>query len=193
VPRPSRPRVHGTGGLSVTHDEGAVVLLPMADTEDSFRRLAAWFTDPAVRRFYRAPTHVDEVRAKYWPRTQAGARIRALTIFLDATPVGYAQYYRLRESEILHYGLDGAHTWGGFDLLIGVPSLWGRGIGRQAVQHLLSLLQQLPVAGVAIDTDVDNVRARRLYGRFGFHPGRRLPGEEDGHDHLVLWRWLGSG
>ncbi len=175
--------------------EGIVVLVPMADIEDNFRRLAAWLANPAVRRFYREPIDIDEVRTKYRPRTQPGADVRALIIRLGTEPVGYAQYYRLQPGEIRRYGLDTVpvRTWGGFDLLVGRPSLWGRGIGQQAVHQLLSILRDLPVDAVAIDTDVDNVRARRLYSHFGFQTGRRLPREEDGHDHLVLWRVLKRG
>jgi RimJ/RimL family protein N-acetyltransferase len=61
------------------------------------------------------------------------------------------------------------------DQFIGVPDIWGQGIGTQLVFTVSRhLLQNKQAQRVVVDPRVDNPRAIHVYEKCGFHTVRRL-------------------
>ena len=166
--------------------EPSIVLRRLGDQERDWEWLAKWFSSPHVREFYREDSDVRQVRAKYGPRTQTNSRVRPLMILHDGTPVGYAQFYPLTEEDVRAYQLPDTMRWGGFDLLIGDKTLWGRGIGQAVIQQLLREIAALGLSHVAIDTACRNLRAIGLYQKLGFEMGRVLKGWEHNQNHVLM-------
>lgn len=147
-----------------------VTLVPLQNRPESFDLMARWLSHPAVREFYQEPADAQQLQAKFGPRCEPTARVRPCLILEEKTrrPVGYAQYYPLLREEVTRLALDPNGTWGGFDLFIGEPDLWGRGYGHEAGRLLLDRLLTLGATHVLIDCAPDNVRAQHLYAKLGF-------------------------
>lgn len=114
------------------------------------------------------------------------SRVSPHLIEWKGTAVGYAQYYLLNEPERHAYGLTDGDTWGGFDLFVGDVDVWGHGIGARVCEILHQELGRLSARKIAIDTDVDNLRALGLYHKVGLVSERILPQWERGRDHVLL-------
>ncbi|MDA8206520.1 MAG: GNAT family N-acetyltransferase [Thermaerobacter sp.] len=182
-PSVSIPQARADGGHSI-------VLRRLGNEEQDWERLAAWFASPHVREFYREDFDIRQVRAKFGPRTQASSRVRPRMILHDATPVGYAQFYPLTDEDVRAYQLPNTMRWGGFDLIIGDKTLWGRGIGHAVIQQLLGEIAGLGLSHVAIDTACHNLRAIGLYQKMGFEMDRVLKGWEQNQNHVLMTREL---
>lgn len=182
--RPSHPSVNRSQDRAV--GEPSIVLRRLGDQERDWESLAEWFARPHVREFYREDSDIRQVRAKFGPRTQANSRVRPRMILHDGTPVGYAQFYPLTEEDVHAYQLPNTVRWGGFDLLIGDKTLWGRGIGQVVIQQLLREVAALGLSHVAIDTACRNLRAIGLYQKVGFEMERVLTGWGHNQNHVLM-------
>jgi len=162
--------------------------------------LARWLSNPELSRYYTEPGDPAHVRAKYGPRIDRAARatilepgavVPCLALLGDA-PIGYGQYYLHVPGKVAQWQLEARWRWGGFDLFIGEPSLWGCGIGLQLVAALLERLLASGATAAAVDTWVENRRAMRCYQKAGMRPERLLPRQETwqgrSRDHwLMVW------
>ncbi len=83
------------------------------------------------------------------------------------TPFAYAQDYEVHSWPQLH--LAGLPTGArAIDTFIGEPDMLGRGHGARYLRLLAQRLRDEGAPIVAIDPDVDNLRARRAYENAGF-------------------------
>jgi len=77
----------------------------------------------------------------------------------------------LRDTTIVGYAESAVCCSNGhINRIVVEPSCQGQGIGALLLHNMLSVLWQHDVASVTINTQVDNISARRLYQRFGFTP-----------------------
>lgn len=172
---------------------GAVTLRPMRDDLDDYARMAHWMTDERVLAFYGGrdrPRPLDVVMTKYRPRVCGESPVVACFILHDNDPIGYLQYYRLRDqlSDVARsaYGAWVTETSYGFDIFIGEPTVWRQGLGTLAVAALVDyLFHQRDATCVTVDPRVDNPRAIRCYEKAGFRKVKLLPKHEhhEGADH----------
>ena len=178
--------------MNVTDGDLSVRTIP--DEPESWRMLAGWFDDPRVRAHYGGESHhysVDEARAKYRPRATGEEPVHATFVIWQEDPVGYLQYYRVPDPT--DYSLPSDHdvsdTWA-LDLFIGVPELWGIGLGSRAITLVMAHLFEAQGAyEILIDPIVGNERAVRAYEKCGFvHVGRITEHEE--HDGVLHDAWL---
>ena len=157
----------------------------MKDDEADYATMARWLTDPRVLEYYEGrdnPYPIERVRRELSPRLLAEEGVTPCFFVLQGEPVGYTQYYVVREPERLEYELDGdADLTGmyGIDQFIGVPELWGTGIGTRGVSLLLRhLFENLGAREVILDPNVDNPRAIRCYEKCGFRKIKLLRAHE---------------
>ena len=163
--------------------------------------LSRWLENPDVSRYFTESADMDNIAAKYGsriaelrgdPPLRPGLIVPNL-VLREGRPIGYGQYYLLTPGDLASYRLPAGSSWGGFDLFIGEPALWGRGIGTALVTWLLERLQSAGAAAVAIDTWVGNARAIRCYEKAGLRKAWSLPRHETWQgqvrDHVVMvWR-----
>lgn len=118
---------------------------------------------------------------------RSGGRAGFAVLDEQGRVIGNAELYDFRPSPPLQAT---AATLG---VMIGYPSLWGQGYGREAVQALLEwafTVPQPPLQRVRLMTLTHNRRAQRAFLACGFKEVRRTSQEV----HMEIWRsdWLTS-
>jgi aminoglycoside 6'-N-acetyltransferase len=88
-------------------------------------------------------------------------------VCFDARPFAYAQHYDVRSWPQVHFAGLPAGTRA-IDAFIGEPDFIGSGHGSQFLGLLAARLISDGAPLVAIDPDVENLRARRAYSNAGF-------------------------
>jgi acetylornithine deacetylase len=138
------------------------------------------------------PYSIEAVRAEYAPGVLESEGISGCIIEHGAEPVGFIQFYEAGPCAA-EYGFapddDLSHVWA-CDLWIGVPELWGTGVGTAAVHAVVDhLFVSRSARRVLIDPRVANERAVRAYEKVGFRRVRVLPAHE--HHEGADWdNWL---
>ncbi|MCY3783477.1 MAG: GNAT family N-acetyltransferase [Chloroflexi bacterium] len=137
-------------------------------TEGDWTPLLAWNNDPEVL----AWAEGDEIESRTLDEVQ---RIyRAISVnahcFLmeaDGEPIGecWLQCMNLERLAARHPDEDVRRI----DIAIGVPALWGQGLGREAVGLLLDFgFRREGVDVIYACVDAENVRSRRMFESLGF-------------------------
>ena len=155
-----------------------LVLRPL--TEEDWAPLLAWNSDPEVL----AWTEGDEVESRTLDEVQRiyraiSVNAHCFLMELDGTPIGecWLQRMNLRRLLARHPGEDVRRI----DIAIGVPALWGRGFGREAVSLLLEFgFHREAVDVIYACVDAGNMRSRRMFESLGFavEAGRDSAGSE---------------
>lgn len=175
---------------ALASDEG-IVVRAMRDDDADYQLLATWLSDPAVLEWYEGrdkPFDIDRVREKFAPRVLSGDGVRPCIIELDATPIGYLQYYPVEDAS--DYELGSAEDAWAFDLFIGKPALWGTGVGSRALQAMVDfVVANFGPRLLVIDPRVDNPRAIRAYEKVGFTKVKLLAAHES-HEGTMRDCWL---
>ena len=107
---------------------------------------------------------------------------RPFLIALDATPVGYVQYWFIGHHQNAEWIAD--HPWlaelpsdtVGVDLSIGDAEQLSQGIGSAALAAFVAQLRRQGYGNIIIDPDPANARAVKAYTKAGFRPIPRLQG-----------------
>ena len=104
--------------------------------------------------------------------------------------MGYIQYYPLEpDSYRFTDTVPFEHFRGGYgiDLFLGVPALWGRGIGTEAIRQLSAyLLTQKHARLVCADPEETNIRSRCAFEKAGFSPTGRVKNYDDETKYSIL-------
>jgi len=155
-----------------------VTLRPM--TARDLPLLAGWLAQPHVAEWWQGePSDLPAVRANYAGHLDGSERIHMTVILLDDRPVGWLEWYWLRDHLDYAEGLELPPDGLGVDLAVGEPAALGAGVGRAALAHLCAVVvpAEAPTARhVFIDPDPANQRAIRCYTAAGFTPtGDLLP------------------
>ena len=171
-----------------------LALRTLADDEVDYAQMAAWLSDERVLRYYGGEGHRMDaagVRAHYSPHVLGREPVYPNIIERDEQPIGYLQFYPVPDPT--RYGLsDETPTRGlwAIDLFIGVPELWGQGLGPRVLAGLLRFLaDHRGATRVLIDPIIDNERAIRAYERVGFEKLKVLPAHEE-LDGVMRDAWL---
>jgi aminoglycoside 6'-N-acetyltransferase len=126
--------------------------------------LERWLRAPEVVRWWGDP---DEQAALLRADLDEPAMVMRI-VSLDGRPFAYAQDYAVHSWPQPHF----AHLPVGaraIDTFIGEPDMVGRGHGGAYLRLLAERLRAEGAPVVAIDPDLDNVRALRAYAKAGFH------------------------
>jgi len=158
-------------------------------TEDDWAPLLAWNNDAEVL----AWTEGDEIASRTLDEVQRIYRAISVNshcflMELDGTPIGECWLQRMNLERLVarHLGEDVRRI----DIAIGLPALWGRGLGREAVGLLLDFgFRREGVDVIYACVDAGNVRSRRMFESLGFavESGMDSAGTDDDLD-LALRR-----
>jgi aminoglycoside 6'-N-acetyltransferase len=107
-------------------------------------------------------------------------------VSLDGRPFAYAQDYAVHSWPQPHFADLPAGTRA-IDTFIGEPDMIGRGHGGAYLRLLAEQLRAEGAPAVAIDPDLDNIRALRAYAKAGFH-GNTVVGSAEGPAMLMLFQ-----
>lgn len=160
---------------------GELRIRPLA--EDDLEALAGWLADERVLEFYEGRDTSwppDKVRTHFFEEPACGDDFLRVAIEWRGAPIGYGQVYRLHDGLFDEYGLpDTGEVVYAMDQFIGVPELWGKGLGTRYVNAVAEFLAaERGAAAVVMDPRVDNPRAVRCYQKAGFEVARLLPAHE---------------
>ncbi len=125
--------------------------------------LRVWLQTPEVRRWWGDP----EEQAALLEEDLSEPRMVMRIVAFEGRPFAYAQDYAVHVWPQPHFsGLpEGSRA---IDAFIGEPDMIGQGHGSGFLRLLAERLKDEGAPVVAIDPDVDNLRARRAYERAGF-------------------------
>lgn len=89
----------------------------MADAREDYARLKTWLCNPAVRKWYGAddfpvPPSLEDVVKKYRVPSLLEEEVHPCFILADGTPVGYIQFYPIRDHGDGVWGDRSAHRGG---------------------------------------------------------------------------------
>ena len=137
-------------------------------TENDWAPLLAWNNDPEVL----AWSEGDEIESRALDEVQRiyraiSVNAHCFLIELDGAAIGECWLQRMNLQRLLarHPGEDVRRI----DIVIGLPALWGRRLGREVVRLLLDV--GFGVEGVDVIyalVDPENTRSRRMFESLGF-------------------------
>ena len=143
-----------------------LVLRPL--TENDWAPLLAWNNDPEVLAWAEGDEvesrTLDEVRHIY---RSISVNAHCFLMELDGEPIGECWLQRMNLERLVarHPGEDVRRI----DIAIGLPALWGQGLGREAVGLLLDFgFRREGVDVIYACVDADNARSRRMFSSLGF-------------------------
>lgn len=156
-------------------------------TEDDWAPLLAWNNDPEVL----AWTEGDEVESRTLDEVQRiyraiSVNAHCFLMELGGEPTGECWLQRMNLERLVARHPD--EDVRRIDIAIGLPALWGQGLGREAVGLLLEFgFRREGVDVIYACVDAANLRSRRMFESLGFavEAGMDSAGSED-DDELDL-------
>ena len=143
-----------------------LVLRPL--TEDDWAPLLAWNNDPEVLAWAEGDeiqsSTLDEVQRIY---RAISVNAHCFLMELGGEPIGECWLQRMNLERLVarHPGEDVRRI----DIAIGLPALWGHGLGREAVGLLLEFGFRCDGVDVVYAcVDAGNMRSRRMFESLGF-------------------------
>jgi len=113
-------------------------------TEADLPTVARWLAAPHVREWWREPSSVEAVRAKYLPRIRGDVPTRVFIAGHGDEAIGLIQSYRIADhpewADSLRSTVLELPDAVGIDYLVGDPCLVGRGIGFAMVEAFTDLV-----------------------------------------------------
>lgn len=161
---------------------GDIAIRHMRDDDEDYVLMSHWLSDERVLESYEGrdnPYDLAKVRQKCGPRALGQGNVVPCMLVYRGTSVGYMQHYNVEGPEAEEFGIESTSGVFGIDMFIGIPELWGEGIGTAALSALVRyLFEDKRAVRIFIDPRVSNVRAIRCYEKCGFDTIRILPGRE---------------
>jgi len=177
------------GGSDALRD-ASLAVRRLENTMSDYAHLLQWLAIPEVLQWYEGRDKtfdLADVLAEYGPggEHERNGTIPAI-IELDGDPVGYVQLYELNDpDDAAGFDLDDGRGIWSFDVYLGRPDLFGRGVGRAvcraAAEHLVS---ERRASDVVIVPYVDNARAIAAYRAAGF-VGDHVVREHELHEGVM--------
>jgi aminoglycoside 6'-N-acetyltransferase len=134
-----------------------------AATPHDLPRLRGWLRTPDALRWWGDPDEQEALLVEDLDNPLMVMRI----VSFDGRPFAYAQDYATHvwpQPQFAHL----PHGTRAIDTFIGEPAMIGRGHGSAYLRLLAERLVAEGAPLVAIDPDVENVRAQRAYAKAGF-------------------------
>lgn len=178
--------------LTAIARDGDLVIRPMRDELDDYRRMVRWRNQPHVREWWdfdEPDLTLEAALSEYGPDVRGDGATTACVIELGSRPIGYLQFYAWAAySAEAGPEYDVPDAWG-LDLFIGEPDLVGRGIGSAAVDLVCRyLFDERGASSVMLAAAVENAVALRAYEKAGFKRTRRiLDTDTKGGQRIECW------
>ena len=169
-------------------------------TREDFARLRDWLNEPHVAKWWGVGTGPDglggagddaatlpAVEAAYGPALDGTDPTANYVIVVDGAPIGLIQSYRLGDYPDYAAAIrerDGA----GIDLLIGEPSMVGRGLGPTVIERFVTdvVFAGSDVSRCVTGPDPENTRSVRAFERAGFRWVRDAVVPDEGREHVMV-------
>jgi RimJ/RimL family protein N-acetyltransferase len=144
--------------------------------------LLGWFRQPHVGEWWPTPSSEAEVFEEYLPKIRGEKDARMLAILADGYPIGMIQHWSPDPAELC-----GAFDCG-IDLLIGDPSMIGRGLGSSVIDAFVvgEVFGRLGLSSCVADPHESNARSIRAFEKEGFQ--RHGAFRANGQKFLILVR-----
>lgn len=158
-----------------------VTIRRLRDDDADMQALLTWLTDERVLAHVYdedAPWDMEKIRDNFAENAALDSEVAGWMICADGTPVGYMQHYPVNTDsyrftpDVPYSLLAGAF---GTDMFIGVPEMWRRSIGRQAIDLLAEHLREQDVTRLCADPATDNAHGMAFWPRAGFVPIGMVP------------------
>lgn len=141
--------------------------------------LLSWLTDSRVLDFWEGEKEVfDLARIESDFYSVEVFDITRAIIKFNGQEIGYIQMYTLTDEMKVEYKYSGSEKCGAIDCFVGVPELWGKGIGSKFLVLAKEFLFKKGVESIIIDPHCDNLRAIKCYEKVGFSKVKLLPKHE---------------
>lgn len=177
--------------------EGSLLIRPLSGSREDFAAISGWLNDERVLEWYEGrdhPVSIQELQKELLPTLHGEEGTWPGLILWNDSPAGYLQVCRLDADDLNEYRLPPGLGVMGIDLFIGIPELWGSGLGGRAVSLVTRHQFTFPTVDlVTLDPHVDNLRAIRCYRRAGFHTLGFLPDHEFHEGKWVDCRLMARG
>ena len=175
--------------------DGDLSIRRMRDEPSEFELLLAWRAEPHVSEWWDTddpPLTYERAVAEYLEDLEPRGNTIPCIIEVSGRPAGYVQFYAWAAfaGEAKQMGMPADEGAWGLDILIGDPSLIGKGVGSRAVDLVCRyLLDTRQAHSVALCTAIRNTRAQRAYEKAGFVKVRRVL-DTDTRDGARIPSWL---
>lgn len=125
--------------------------------------LLSWLSDKRLLAFWEGEDEVftpDRIERDFY----SDEPIKRCIIYKDDRAIGYAQMYEVDSELALEYEYEYKQNVFAFDLFIGIPELWDKGIGKKIVRLISSYLKnECGAERIIVDPHADNRRALMCY------------------------------
>jgi len=115
-----------------------------------------WLNDPEVKRLTMTPDFTREEQRRWFSCLPERPDYLIWGVSDAATPIGAVGLKNLTKTD--------AEYWG----YIGERDHWGRGLGRELVEHIIHQAKRLGLTSLYLRVHGENIRAIRLYMSSGF-------------------------
>lgn len=154
--------------------------------------VAAWWSEPPAGSDVCPPVTLDQTIAEYGPDLDAGGPGHQYVIVIDDVPGGMIQWYRLADFPDYAAAIgEEAGDAAGVDVLIGDPTLVGRGLGSRVIDQFVAdvLFATASVDRVVAGPAVGNARSIGAFAHAGFGWVRdaAVP-DEPAPEHVMVCR-----
>ena len=170
-----------------------MALRRMNNEERDMQLILKWLSEPELLQWVYgedAPWSIDKVTFKFSENTAPESTVTACFIMQDNEEIGYIQYYPITKDS---YKFNSNDTYEkvkkgyGTDIFIGDPSLWGHGIGVQALKLLEEHLKNTAAVDlICADPAEDNERALHFWKKIGFSSIDLIENYDDKNKKSVL-------
>ena len=130
-----------------------------------------WFNMPHVQTFYSLKTWAEhEIFDKLKPYITGKKPVTGLIIFMDNKPIGYLQYYKVKDYPWPNQTLSDEviENAAGMDLFIGEPEMIGHGMGQTIISQCLQTIIWPRFKYCIVDPDIQNHNAIKCYQKLKF-------------------------
>jgi RimJ/RimL family protein N-acetyltransferase len=153
----------------MSENESQINFRPLAESD--FELMFRWFNLPHVQSFYSLRDWTrEEIREKLSPYLREEKGIKAFIITLGAIPIGYIQFYPVKDHPWKDQDLlpEIVQKAAGLDLFIGEKEFIGRGFGPSIIEFFLQQQIWPDYDYCLADPDVRNEASLRLFEKTGF-------------------------
>jgi RimJ/RimL family protein N-acetyltransferase len=160
--------------------DGDLALRRMRDEVADHERIVDWRNRPHVREWWDPddpPLTLEAAIEEFREASDPSRPTEVAIIEVDEVAAGYLQFYPWdgEQPYLEEVGIMLPVGAWGLDILIGEPSLLGRGIGSRAVRLISDhLFATAGATAVALATEAGNARAQAAYTRAGMHTVQRF-------------------
>ena len=135
-----------------------------------FPLLQRWLGESHVAMWWREPTGMEAIEAKFGPRIEGSDPVHVFIIDYGERPVGWIQWYRWADFTDHAAQLGADLEAAGMDLAIGEQDVMGMGVGSRAIGKFLNqiIFAGANIRAVITDPQESNVRSLRAFEKVGF-------------------------